>query len=49
MHDHGLLCRLDDRAEPIIQLSPPLVGGLAMWDEIAEIVADALEHAAAVR
>lgn len=43
----GLLCRLDDRGEPVIQLSPPLVADRALLDRIVSIVAEALETASA--
>jgi len=39
----GLLCRLDDRGEPVIQLSPPLVADAAMIDRIITIVGEAVE------
>jgi len=48
MWDAGLLCRLDDRAEPVIQLSPPLVADIALIDEMLTIVADALTHVSAL-
>ena len=35
--ERGLLCRLDDRAEPIVQIAPPLVGDMALFEEITEI------------
>ena len=41
----GLLCRLDDRGEPVIQLSPPLVADAAMIDRIVSIVGEAVERA----
>ena len=41
----GLLCRLDDRGEPVIQLSPPLVATREVLDEMVGIVGRALEHA----
>ncbi len=40
--EHGLLCRLDDRGDPVIQLSPPLVADLELIDRIVSIVGDAL-------
>jgi len=43
----GLLCRLDDRGEPVIQLSPPLVADRELLDRIVAIVGEALEAAAA--
>ena len=38
----GLLCRADDRGEPVIQLSPPLIAGPDEFDEIARIIRVAL-------
>jgi adenosylmethionine-8-amino-7-oxononanoate aminotransferase len=40
--EHGLLCRADDRGDPVIQLSPPLVAGPDEFDEIARIIRIAL-------
>jgi adenosylmethionine-8-amino-7-oxononanoate aminotransferase len=45
MAESGLLCRLDDRGDPVIQLSPPLVADLTILDRIVSIVGDALDHA----
>ncbi|MFM7597303.1 MAG: aminotransferase class III-fold pyridoxal phosphate-dependent enzyme, partial [Actinomycetota bacterium] len=45
MDRHGLLCRLDDRGEPVIQLSPPLVSDAALLDRIVDIVGTAAERA----
>jgi adenosylmethionine-8-amino-7-oxononanoate aminotransferase len=42
----GMICRLDDRAEPFIQLAPPLVADLALFQEIIEITRSGLTHAA---
>ncbi len=41
----GLLCRLDDRGDPVIQLSPPLVADHALLDRIVDIIGEALEYA----
>ena len=41
----GLLCRLDDRGEPVIQLSPPLVADAALIDRLVNIVGEAAERA----
>jgi hypothetical protein len=41
----GLLCRADDRGEPVIQLSPPLVAGPEEFDEIARAIRAALLEA----
>ncbi len=45
MDDLGLLCRLDDRGEPVIQLSPPLVSDAALLDRIVDIVGTAADRA----
>ena len=45
MADNGLLCRLDDRGEPVIQLSPPLVADTALLDRMVDIVAAGLDVA----
>ena len=39
----GLLCRLDDRADPIIQIAPPLVAEPELFTEIAGILREGLE------
>lgn len=38
----GLICRADDRGEPVVQLSPPLIAGPEQFDEIASILRTAL-------
>jgi adenosylmethionine-8-amino-7-oxononanoate aminotransferase len=45
MEELGLLCRLDDRGEPVVQLSPPLVADAALLDRVVSIVGEALESA----
>ncbi|HEY2715649.1 MAG TPA: aspartate aminotransferase family protein [Solirubrobacterales bacterium] len=42
----GLICRLDDRAEPIVQIAPPLVADAALIEEIVAILRAALTVAA---
>jgi adenosylmethionine-8-amino-7-oxononanoate aminotransferase len=44
--ERGLICRLDDRAEPIVQIAPPLVAGIDLFEELTEILRDGLTHAA---
>jgi adenosylmethionine-8-amino-7-oxononanoate aminotransferase len=46
LQQRGLICRLDDRADPIVQIAPPLIGGPEMFDEMAAILRDGLAHAA---
>jgi adenosylmethionine-8-amino-7-oxononanoate aminotransferase len=45
LFDRGLICRADDRGDPVIQISPPLVAGKAEFDEIAGILGDVLSEA----
>ncbi len=41
----GLVCRADDRGDPVIQLSPPLVAGPEEFAQITDIIRQALEEA----
>lgn len=43
----GLICRADDRGEPVIQLSPPLIAGPDQFAEITGILRQALTEAMA--
>jgi len=45
LFDNGLICRADDRGDPVIQLSPPLVAGPEQFEEIASAIRLALVHA----
>jgi adenosylmethionine-8-amino-7-oxononanoate aminotransferase len=40
-----LICRADDRGDPVIQLSPPLVARQPEFDEIVRILGDVLTEA----
>ena len=44
--DLGLICRADDRAEPVVVLSPPLVAGPDEFAEIGRALRTALSEAA---
>ncbi len=44
--ERGLICRADDRGDPVIQLSPPLIAGQAEIDEMVGILGDVLSEAA---
>ena len=46
LFERGMICRLDDRAEPIVQIAPPLVADMALFEEITDILRDGLTHAA---
>jgi hypothetical protein len=41
----GLICRADDRGEPVIQLSPPLIAGPEEFETINRILRQALTEA----
>jgi adenosylmethionine-8-amino-7-oxononanoate aminotransferase len=45
LFDAGLICRADDRGDPVVQISPPLVAGQEQFDEIAGILGDVLPAA----
>jgi adenosylmethionine-8-amino-7-oxononanoate aminotransferase len=45
LFERGLICRADDRGDPVIQISPPLVAGPEQFDEIAGILGDVLAEA----
>jgi adenosylmethionine-8-amino-7-oxononanoate aminotransferase len=48
LYDAGLLCRADDRGDPVIQISPPLVATQAEFDEIAGTLGEVLTEASAL-
>jgi adenosylmethionine-8-amino-7-oxononanoate aminotransferase len=41
----GLICRADDRGDPVVQLSPPLIAGPEHFDEMHTILRSVLEEA----
>ena len=45
LFEHGLICRADDRGDPVVQISPPLVAGLQEFDEIVGILGEVLTKA----
>src|SRR6476469_5758472 len=45
LYESGLYCRADDRGDPVIQLSPPLICGQEHFDEIEQKLRSVLEHA----
>ncbi len=48
LFDNGLYCRADDRGDPVIQLSPPLIIGQAEFDEMEQILRHTLTAAEAL-
>jgi adenosylmethionine-8-amino-7-oxononanoate aminotransferase len=45
LYRRGLICRADDRGEPVIQLSPPLIAGPEQFAEIETILRGVLTEA----
>jgi adenosylmethionine-8-amino-7-oxononanoate aminotransferase len=45
LFEHGLICRTDDRGDPVIQLSPPLIAGPEQFQEIEAILRPVLSEA----
>jgi adenosylmethionine-8-amino-7-oxononanoate aminotransferase len=37
LFERGLICRADDRGDPVIQISPPLVAGPSEFDELTAV------------
>jgi adenosylmethionine-8-amino-7-oxononanoate aminotransferase len=45
LYDGGLICRADDRGDPVIQLSPPLVCDTQQFEEIEAVLRTVLTEA----
>jgi adenosylmethionine-8-amino-7-oxononanoate aminotransferase len=45
LFEHGLICRADDRGDPVVQISPPLIAGAQEFSEIVEILREVLTQA----
>jgi adenosylmethionine-8-amino-7-oxononanoate aminotransferase len=45
LFERGLICRADDRGDPVVQISPPLVAGQEEIGEIVGILGDVLTEA----
>ncbi len=45
LFENGLYCRADDRGDPVVQLSPPLVSDQGTFDEIEQILRTVLTEA----
>jgi adenosylmethionine-8-amino-7-oxononanoate aminotransferase len=45
LYRRGLICRADDRGDPVIQLSPPLIAGPQQFEEIESILRPVLTEA----
>jgi adenosylmethionine-8-amino-7-oxononanoate aminotransferase len=45
LFEKGLICRADDRGDPVVQISPPLVAGQKEFDEMTGILGEVLAEA----
>jgi adenosylmethionine-8-amino-7-oxononanoate aminotransferase len=45
LFEKGLICRADDRGDPVVQISPPLIARQEQFDELVGILGDALDEA----
>ena len=45
LYENGLYCRADDRGDPVVQLSPPLICDQQHFDEIEQILRSVLTEA----
>jgi adenosylmethionine-8-amino-7-oxononanoate aminotransferase len=45
LYRRGLICRTDDRGDPIVQLSPPLIAGEQQFEEIEAVLRPVLRAA----
>ena len=46
LYRRGLICRADDRGDPVVQLSPPLIADTELFEEIVDVLRPTLEEAA---
>ena len=46
LYARGLICRADDRGDPVIQLAPPLIAGPQQFEEMEAILRTVLTAAA---
>jgi adenosylmethionine-8-amino-7-oxononanoate aminotransferase len=45
LYRHGLICRADDRGDPVIQLAPPLIADTPQFEEIHDVLRTVLADA----
>jgi adenosylmethionine-8-amino-7-oxononanoate aminotransferase len=45
LFEKGLICRSDDRGDPVVQLAPPLISGEAEFELMASVLKDVLSGA----
>ena len=45
LYRRGLICRADDRGDPVIQLAPPLIAGSEQFEEMEAVLRPVLTEA----
>jgi adenosylmethionine-8-amino-7-oxononanoate aminotransferase len=45
LYRRGLICRTDDRGDPVVQLAPPLIADTEQFGEIHDVLSDVLAEA----
>jgi adenosylmethionine-8-amino-7-oxononanoate aminotransferase len=45
LYERGLICRADDRGDPVVQLAPPLICDTEQFEEIGEVLHGVLSEA----
>jgi adenosylmethionine-8-amino-7-oxononanoate aminotransferase len=45
LYERGLICRADDRGDPVVQLAPPLIADTEQFEEIHDVLHDVLGQA----
>ena len=45
LFEHGLICRADDREDPVVQISPPLIAGEQEFAQIVGTLGEVLSEA----
>ncbi|MGH2956767.1 MAG: aspartate aminotransferase family protein [Solirubrobacterales bacterium] len=45
LYRRGLICRADDRGDPVVQLAPPLIADTEQFEEIVSVLRPVLEEA----
>ena len=45
LYKRGLICRADDRGDPVVQLAPPLISDTQQFEEIHDVLRGVLSEA----
>ena len=48
LYERGLICRADDRGDPVVQFSPPLICDTEQFEEMHDVLRPVLTEAAAM-